>query len=464
MASLASAAAPAGDNDAPDDADSSDDRQRISELIAFLHGASGRATVEFISEASHILGLNRIQALDLASELGFENGELVEPSTLFAGGRVTASLPPGKGTASPCTAAPCLRTLYYDTIVDAVLRARARPLDHCVRSSSTASRKLRHYTEAQYQRVEPRVDKVVIDLWKAVTGMDAGSGDAKPRRGSRGSCYAMGAEDFTDLLCTRRHDLRFSEAQRLLKPLGFEGGLCINPCQKWFEDDNSDTAGPPDMRDEYWLALADTLLEGGGLDEEEEEEEDGYKGEAASPGAPWRSGKKENSTEKKLNTVRQRLDFRSARSTGRATSFAERNRTTNDDDTSSPDWALPVVKKTRRAHASAARLGGSRASSSNLSSSGSSTTSPRSSSSGSDHDSVHNESSLYARRNVGLHKKSINSSVSIPIRIIPPPKSDADARTLSSQDCMQQRPISPPSPTTPDWGASFKWKTRQRRF
>ena len=175
-------------------------------------------TVEFVSEAVKILGISRSDALALSEELDFEDGKLFNVAILF---EVTKVEKP-------------MRPLYMDAVIAAITSDRAKNNNN-KNVYVTGSTSTRANDTQSYVAVKNVVDAMVADLYKVCHGG-----------------YALDSTIFIDVAV--RHDLRRSEAWRLLKEMNFEEGLCVSASSKWFTDEGK-------MRELYWYTLADAHIQ-----------------------------------------------------------------------------------------------------------------------------------------------------------------------------------------------------------
>lgn len=170
-------------------------------------------TCDFLCKATKLLKVSRSKALELSVDLDFEDGKLFNVASLFD---LSKNDKP-------------LRQLYKDAI-------------HSMQQSSTQQQSSNNLPTAlstgaettTYDEVEHLVDAMVADLYNVCCGG-----------------YALDSAAFLNVAL--RHDLRRSEAWRLLGTFDFEEGLCVSATEKWFDEQHR-------MRDLYWNSLADTFL------------------------------------------------------------------------------------------------------------------------------------------------------------------------------------------------------------
>lgn len=163
-------------------------------------------TVEFVNKATQFLGVSKNQAMNLSLEFDFEDGMIFDVACLFD---MTKDDKP-------------MRHLYREAINDAV-------------EKSTVGSQHEEMTVEKYDAVKDIVDGVVADMRKLCH-----------------DGYTLDSSVFIDVAI--RHDLRRSEAWRLLEPMGFEEGLCVSVSTKWFDANGK-------MRELYWETLADAYAE-----------------------------------------------------------------------------------------------------------------------------------------------------------------------------------------------------------
>ena len=167
------------------------------QLVSYLRShilSSPLKTVEFCTEASRILNISRSDALDLSQELDFEDGKLYNVAILF----------------NISQAGKPMRPLYMDAICQAITGHR----DNVINSPC------RERNSEKYAAVQGVVDAMVADLHKECSGG-----------------YALDSSVFIDVAI--RHDLRRSEAWRLLEPMNFSEGLCVSAFSKWFDEEGN---------------------------------------------------------------------------------------------------------------------------------------------------------------------------------------------------------------------------------
>ena len=216
--------------------------------------------------------------------------------------------------------------------------------------------------------------------------------------------YAMEVAQFTKV--AHAHDLRRSETFKLLKTFGFVGGLAVNPKEKWFDQNGK-------MRAKFMHDLATTMSGAHGVNNRIGGESSGV--------------------------------------------ICRREKSDSVSPTEFPDWACPDIKsgKSRQSLASAAAAVA--------------TISPRLSSQynqggGGGGGGGRVSSGITSRRKSSPNfPKVLKKYAKLHINTVRHAGSNSETSSDVVLKTSGSPPLSPNSPSTPDWGASHSWKRKSKR-